>query len=59
MPAIRDICNDAILRTTAAYRYQPVSLEERLGWFDEKTAGVGVMPDRWLDLVLMELVLDS
>ena len=37
VPAIRDIYNEAILHTTAVYRYQPLSLEERLSWFDEKT----------------------
>lgn len=38
VPAIRDIYNDAILHTTAVYRYEPLPLEERLAWFDEKVS---------------------
>jgi phosphinothricin acetyltransferase len=31
-----DIYNDAILRTTAVYRYEPATLDEYLAWFDAK-----------------------
>lgn len=34
--AIRAIYNDAILNTTAVYSYEPVTLEERLAWFEGK-----------------------
>lgn len=34
--AIREIYNDAILKTTAVYSYEPVTPEERLAWFDAK-----------------------
>lgn len=36
LPEILDIYNDAILHTTAVYTYQPVTLEERQRWFDQK-----------------------
>ncbi len=39
VPTIRDIYNDAILLTTASYDYEPVSLELRFEWFEQKMAG--------------------
>ncbi len=42
--AIREIYNDAISNTTAVYSYEPVTLEERLAWFDGKrSAGLPVL----------------
>jgi L-amino acid N-acyltransferase len=35
--AILEIYNDAILNTTAVYSYDPVTLENRIQWFEEKT----------------------
>jgi len=34
--AILDIYNDAILHTTAVYDYEPHSLEQRTGWYEQK-----------------------
>lgn len=39
VPAILEIYNDAVLHTTASYDLQPVSLESRLTWYDQKAAG--------------------
>ncbi len=39
VPAMLDIYNWAVLHTTASYDHAPVSLEDRLQWFDEKRAG--------------------
>jgi len=36
---ILEIYNDAILNTTAVYSYEPVTLEDRLAWFDTKAEG--------------------
>lgn len=33
---ITDIYNDAILNTTAVYSYKPVSLQDRIKWFESK-----------------------
>ncbi|NTY02152.1 GNAT family N-acetyltransferase [Deinococcus sp. JMULE3] len=38
VPAITDIYNHAVEHTTASYDLEPVTLESRLDWFDEKTA---------------------
>ncbi|MBE5106715.1 N-acetyltransferase [Bacillus thuringiensis] len=35
---ILDIYNDAILNTTAVYTYKPVTLENRIDWFEQKKA---------------------
>ena len=35
VPAILEIYNDAVLKTTASYDYEPRSLVHRLGWFDD------------------------
>ena len=37
VPAILDIYNHAVIHTTASYDLEPVSLESRLAWFDDKT----------------------
>ncbi|PYE56635.1 GNAT family N-acetyltransferase [Deinococcus yavapaiensis] len=37
VPAILEIYNDAVVNSTASYDLAPVSLEDRLAWFDEKT----------------------
>ena len=34
-PGILDIYNDAVLKTTATYDYEPRPLEHRLAWFDD------------------------
>ncbi|HZG75957.1 MAG TPA: GNAT family N-acetyltransferase [Paenibacillus sp.] len=34
--AILDIYNDAILHTTAVYDYDPHTLEQRMGWYEQK-----------------------
>lgn len=31
-----DIYNDAILNTTAVYTYKPVTLENRIDWYEQK-----------------------
>ena len=33
---ILDIYNDAILNTTAVYTYKPVTLENRIDWYEQK-----------------------
>ncbi|GAB6430780.1 hypothetical protein bcgnr5390_03080 [Bacillus luti] len=33
---ILDIYNDAILYTTAVYAYKPVTLENRIDWYEKK-----------------------
>lgn len=33
---ILDIYNDAILYTTAVYAYKPVTLENRVDWYEQK-----------------------
>lgn len=33
---ILDIYNDAILYTTAVYAYKPVTLENRIDWYEQK-----------------------
>jgi L-amino acid N-acyltransferase YncA len=38
LPAILEIYNDAILNTTAVYTYEAQTLENRVQWFDTKTA---------------------
>lgn len=38
VPAILDIYNEAVVNSTASYDLAPVTLEDRLAWFDEKTA---------------------
>ncbi len=38
VPAILGIYNEAVLNTTASYDLEPVSLESRLVWYDEKQA---------------------
>ena len=38
VPAILGIYNEAVLNTTASYDLEPVSLESRLAWYDEKQA---------------------
>ncbi len=38
VPGILAIFNDVIATTTAVYREEPVSLEERLGWMKSRTA---------------------
>jgi L-amino acid N-acyltransferase len=35
VPAILDIYNDAVLKTTASYDYEPRSLAHRLSWFED------------------------
>ena len=35
---ILDIYNDAILNTTAVYTYKPVTLENRIDWYEQKKA---------------------
>ncbi|MGE7632494.1 N-acetyltransferase family protein [Bacillus paramycoides] len=35
---ILDIYNDAILNTTAVYAYKPVTLENRIDWYEQKQA---------------------
>ena len=32
-----DIYNDAILNTTAVYAYKPVTLENRIDWYEQKS----------------------
>jgi L-amino acid N-acyltransferase len=34
-PAILEIYNDAVLKTTASYDYEPRTLEHRLAWFED------------------------
>ncbi len=36
--AILEIYNHAIVNTTAVYRYKPLTMEDRLAWFDGKVA---------------------
>ncbi len=36
LSAILDIYNDAILNTTAIYRYKPFTLEDRILWYETK-----------------------
>ena len=36
VPSILEIYNDAIINTTAVYSYEPVTLEDRLVWFETK-----------------------
>ena len=38
VPAILTIYNEAVLNTTASYDLEPVSLESRLEWYDQKQA---------------------
>jgi len=35
LPGILEIYNEAVLNTTATYDYEPVTLEERAGWFED------------------------
>jgi phosphinothricin acetyltransferase len=35
LPAILEIYNDAVLKTTASYDYEPRTLEQRAAWFDD------------------------
>ena len=35
LPAIHDIYNDAVLRTTASYDYEPRPFDYRVRWFEE------------------------
>src|ERR1043165_2521497 len=35
LPGILEIYNDAVLRTTATYDYEPRTLEHRVAWFEE------------------------
>jgi L-amino acid N-acyltransferase YncA len=35
LPAILEIYNDAVLKTTATYDYDPRTLEHRTAWFDD------------------------
>ena len=35
LPAIHDIYNDAVMKTTASYDYEPRPFAYRLGWFEE------------------------
>lgn len=35
---ILDIYNDAILNSTAVYAYKPVTLENRIDWYEQKKA---------------------
>lgn len=37
VPALLGIYNDAILHTTAVYRYEPATLDEYVAWFDTKS----------------------
>ena len=55
VPAILTIYNEAVLNTTASYDLEPVSLESRLEWYDQKQASgrpvfvaeaAGEVPDR-------------
>lgn len=39
VPALLEIYNDAVLHTTASYDLEPVTLESRLEWYDQKVAG--------------------
>lgn len=39
VPAILEIYNHAVLHTTASYDLEPVSLESRLAWFDQRVRG--------------------
>jgi len=36
LPGILEIYNDAVLRTTATYDYEPRTLEHRIQWFEER-----------------------
>ena len=36
LPGILEIYNDAVLRTTATYDYEPRTLEHRTQWFEER-----------------------
>ena len=38
LPAILEIYNDAVARTTAIWNETPTTLDERRGWFDARTA---------------------
>lgn len=35
LPAILDIYNEAVLNSTASYDYEPNTLEQRTGWFEQ------------------------
>jgi L-amino acid N-acyltransferase YncA len=37
LPGILEIYNDAVLKTTASYDYEPRTLEHRTTWFEERT----------------------
>lgn len=37
VPAILDIYNQAVIHTTASYDLEPVTLESRVAWFEDKT----------------------
>ncbi len=36
LPGILEIYNDAVLKTTASYDYEPRTLEQRTQWFEER-----------------------
>ena len=38
-PAILDIFNDAVVNTTAVYFYDPVTLQNRIEWLEDKARG--------------------
>lgn len=38
LKTVLHIYNDAIVNSTAVYHYEPVSLENRIGWYEEKKA---------------------
>ncbi|KFN03289.1 N-acetyltransferase [Bacillus clarus] len=38
LPYILDIYNDALLYTTAVYAYKPVTLKNRIDWYEQKKA---------------------
>jgi L-amino acid N-acyltransferase len=37
LPGILEIYNDAVLKTTASYDYEPRTLEHRTTWFEDRT----------------------
>jgi phosphinothricin acetyltransferase len=39
LPEILEIYNDAVLKTTASYDYEPRTLEHRTAWYEERTKG--------------------
>lgn len=38
IPGILEIYNEAVINTTATYDYEPVTLENRIAWFEEHCA---------------------